>query len=76
MRNETSSSAPTMIDPGSPQPEIRHPATGPRGGGDPPDAPPAPRPEIPPRPDTPEIPAKPSRDVPDPDRERAEHAGP
>jgi len=31
-----------------------------------------PRPEIPARPETPEIPAKPYRDVPQPDRERAE----
>jgi hypothetical protein len=63
-----------------PQPEIRYPEEGPAGGGEPPGAPrpeipsrpeSAPRPEIPLRPENPEIPPKPSRDVPQPDRERA-----
>jgi len=35
----------------------------------------APRPEIPAKPSQPEIPAKPSRDLPQPDRERAENEG-
>lgn len=51
----------------SPQPEIRLPGVAPSGG----DPAQAPRPEIPSSPQSPEIPAKPSRDVPQPDRERA-----
>ena len=71
--------SPTAVAP--PQPEIRYPEGGPAGGGDPPGGPlpeipsrpeSPPQPEIPLRPESPEIPPKPSRDVPQPDRERAE----
>lgn len=66
-------SDPNGNDPGKqPDPHVPVPE---RTGDLPDEGPNAPRPEIMPASPNPEIPAKPSRDVPKPDRERAENEG-
>lgn len=67
-------SDPNQNDPGKQQPDPHVPIPE-RTGDIPHEDPSSPKPEITPVSPNPEIPAKPSRDVPKPDRERAENEG-